>query len=153
MTAFDLKNQFFHVKLHPDAKIFFGFETTSKSGEQEFFQFNVLPYGLKPAVAIVTKLLLPIKAFLHRFGIRLTLYIDDGRILGKSVQETEAKTMLTLLVLQLAGWNIQWAKTVASPVQSLYHLGFVTNTITMQYSTPPEKLKVLRDLLLHLIHL
>ena len=129
----------------------FGFEITSKSGEQEFFQFNVLPYGLKPSVAIVTKLLLPIKAFLHRFGIRLTLYIDDGRILGKSVQETEAKTMLTLLVLQLAGWNIQWSKTVVSPVQSLYHLGFVTNTITMQYSTPPEKLKVLRELLLHLI--
>ena len=35
--------------------------------------------------------------------------------------------MLTLLVLQLAGWNIQWSKTVVSPVQSLYHLGFVTN--------------------------
>ena len=63
-------------------KKIFGFETKSKSGEQEFFQFNVLPYGLKPAVAIVTKLLLPIKAFLHCFGIRLSLYIDDGQILG-----------------------------------------------------------------------
>ena len=59
--------------------------------------------------------------------------------------------MLTLLVLQLAGWNIQWTKTVVLPIQSLYHLGFVTDTNTMQYSTPPEKLKVLRDLLLHLI--
>ena len=60
--------------------------------------------------------------------------------------------MLTLMVLQLAGWNIQWTKTVVLPVQSLYHLGFVTNTISMQYSTPPEKLKVFRDLLLNLIH-
>ena len=60
--------------------------------------------------------------------------------------------MLTLMVLQLAGWNIQWTKTVVLPVQSLYHLGFVTNTISMQYSTPPEKLKVLRDFLLNLIH-
>ena len=88
MTAFDLKNQFFHVKLHPAACQFFGFAIQSDTGGTEFFQFNVLPYGFKPAVAIVTKLLLPVKAFLHRFGIRLTLYIDDGRILGKTVQET-----------------------------------------------------------------
>ena len=151
MTAFDLKNQFFHVKLHPAACQFFGFAIQSDTGGTEFFQFNVLPYGFKPAVAIVTKLLLPVKAFLHRFGIRLTLYIDDGRILGKTVQETAAKTHLTLLVLQLAGWNVQWSKTVVIPVQSLYHLGFTTDTIAMQYSTPPEKLKVLKDLLLNLV--
>ena len=37
MIAFDLKNQFFHVKLHPDVKKKFGFEVMSKSGKQEFF--------------------------------------------------------------------------------------------------------------------
>ena len=111
MTAFDLKNQFFHVQLHPAARQFFGFMIPGKDGKPEFYHFNVLPYGFKPAVAIVTKLLLPIKAFLHRFGVRLTLYVDDGRILGKDFTETRAKTDLTLLVLQLAGWNIQWSKT------------------------------------------
>ena len=147
MTAFDLKNQFFHVRLHPAARQFFGFKITGKDGKPEFYHFNVLPYGFKPAVSIVTKLLLPIKAFLHRFGVRLTLYVDDGRILGQDFSETRAKTDLTLLVLQLAGWNIQWSKTCNIPMQSLYHLGFITDTVAMRYSTPVEKIKVLKELL------
>ncbi len=43
--------------------------------------------------------------------------------------ETSAKMLLSLTVIQLSGWNIQWAKTSLEPTQQLYYLGF-TNQAT-----------------------
>ncbi len=49
-------------------------------GTPHYYTFQVMAYGCNPAVTIVTRLLRPIKAFLHRFGIKFTIYIDAGRI-------------------------------------------------------------------------
>ena len=143
MQAFDLKNQFFHVQLHESMKKFFGFAVPEADGTVSYYYFNILVYGCKPAVAIVTKLLKPVKAFLYSIGIRLTLYIDDGRVVAGSAAEAAAKFRVALLTVQLAGWNIQWSKTGAEPTQQLYHLGFVTDTVAMKYFTPVQKLDML----------
>jgi hypothetical protein len=100
-------------------------------------------YGCKPAVAIVTQLLKPIKSYLHKFGVRMTIYVDDGRVAAESSTEAAAKTVLSLWCIQLSGWNIQWSKSSFEPVQKLYYLGFITDTTIMQYYTPIEKLELL----------
>jgi hypothetical protein len=46
--------------------------------------------------------------------------------------ETSAKMLLSLTVIQLYGWNIQWAKTSLEPTQQLHYLGFVTDTVKMR---------------------
>ena len=147
MASFDLKNQFFHVKLHPDMYRFFGFSCTDTDGSICYYQFKVLIYGCKPAVHIVTRLLMPVKSFLHTLGIKISIYIDDGRVAAASAAETKAKLDLSLLVLQLSGWNIQWKKCVLTPTHRLAHLGFVTDTVSMQYSVDPAKITVLRRLM------
>jgi hypothetical protein len=143
LTAFDLKNQFFHVKLHPSQKCYFGFAVPDENGEFQFFQFRILVYGCKPAVAIVTKLLKPIKSYLHKFGVKTTIYVDDGRVAASSEVEAKAKTVLTMWCIQLSGWNIQWQKSSFQPTQQLYYLGFITDTIAMRYFAPIEKLELL----------
>ncbi len=143
LTAFDLKNQFFHVQLHPSQKRYFGFAVPDEEGNFAFYQFKILVYGCKPAVAIVTQLLKPIKSYLHKFGVRTTIYVDDGRVAGETYIETKAKTVLCLWCIQLSGWNVQWAKSSFEPVQQLYYLGFITVTTIMQYYTPIEKLELL----------
>ncbi len=65
-----------------------------------------MAYGCKPAVTIVTRLLRPIKAFLHRFGIKFTIYINDGRISAATPSLCSDYMNFTLQVLQLAGWKI-----------------------------------------------
>ncbi len=45
-------------------------------------------------------------------------------------------------MLQLCGWNIQYKKTSTEVVQSLLHLGFVTDSVQMRYFLPVEKEKV-----------
>jgi hypothetical protein len=70
MASFDLANQFFHVRLNPADKKFFGFALPGKDGHMEYFQFTVMAYGYSPAVEVVTRLLKPVKAFLHDLGIK-----------------------------------------------------------------------------------
>jgi hypothetical protein len=72
MVALDLENQFFQVRLHPDMKKFFGFQVPDLDGRPRYYCFNVMPYGCKPALAIVTRLLKPLKAFFHRLGINFS---------------------------------------------------------------------------------
>ena len=42
MTSFDLKNQFFHIKLHPDYYKYFGFSVPDDQGVARFYCFTVL---------------------------------------------------------------------------------------------------------------
>ena len=151
MTSFDLKNQFFHIKLHPDYYKYFGFSVPDEHGVVRFYCFTVLIYGCKPAVSIVTNLIKPLKGYLHALGIKLSVFIDDGRISAVTVAETKAKTSLVLTVFQLAGWNMQWSKCVLTPTKQLLHLGFITDTVKMMYTVPKEKIDVLVVLLQGLI--
>ena len=84
MTALDLENMYLHIRLRPDMKRFLGFAVPQEDGSTEFFQFRVMPFGVKPAVAVVTRLLKPVKAYFHRLGIKFSIYIDDGRVSAES---------------------------------------------------------------------
>jgi hypothetical protein len=131
-TVFDLKNMFFHVKLHPDVRKYFGFAVPDADGVMKYYQFTVLVYGFKSAVQVVTILILPLKALIHRLGIRFSIYVDDGRVLGQTAVETEQKSKVVLEIFRLAGWTIQWEKTVMIPTQKLLYQGFITDTASMR---------------------
>ncbi len=69
ILAFVLKNQFFHVRLHPEARKYFGFAVLpDESGQLRFYQCTVMVYGLNSAVHVVTRLILPNKAYIHRMS-------------------------------------------------------------------------------------
>jgi hypothetical protein len=59
---------------------------------------------------------------------------------------------LSKTLIQLAGWNIQWAKTSLEPTQQLYYLGFVTDTVKVRYYTPPKKLELISELILQTLY-
>ena len=67
--------------------------------------------------------------------------IDDGRVLGKSSEETMRDLKIVLDTFMRSGWNIQWAKTSDEVTRQLYHQGFVTNTVLMKYELPDFKIK------------
>jgi hypothetical protein len=151
MTSLDLENQYFQVRLRPDMFQYMGFMVPAEDGTPQFFQFTVMAYGCKPAVTVVTRLLRPIKAFLHRHGVKFSIYIDDGRISAATPQLCSEQMQFTLLVLQLAGWRVQWKKTTLIPTNRLLHLGFITDSVQMAYSITPEKWETVRLALTGLI--
>ena len=99
--VFDLENMYFHFKLHPDHRKYFSFALLDSQGILHHYQFNVMCYGYSLAGYIVTRVIVPIKAFLHKLGIRISIYIDDGRILAQTFAECSYKAKFTLLVFQL----------------------------------------------------
>jgi hypothetical protein len=139
MAVFDLENQFFQVKLAPETKQYFGFSVPDTNGRPRYYQFTVMAYGCKPAVSVVTRLLKPVKAFLHRNGVKFSVYVDDGRVAAATSADCRRHFCLTLHVLLLAGWKIQWKKTVTAPSNRLLYLGFIADTDTMLYTITPEK--------------
>jgi hypothetical protein len=116
-----------------------------KGGTPQYYTFKVMAYGCRPAVTVVTRLLRPIKAFLHTLGIKFSIYIDDGRISASTSGLCSQHMEFTLHVLQLAGWKIQWKKTHLTPTQQLLHLGFVTDSNTMTYSITSAKWTVVKQ--------
>ena len=145
-TCFDLENMYFHVAIHESHHQFLGFNLPNeKTGEDEYYCFSVMIYGLSMAVNVVTKLTSPLIEHLNKQGIRAAIMIDDGRILGRTKEEAWQNHLLALDTFNKAGWNIQHAKTSKEPTMQLYHQGFTTNTELMSYSIPEFKVNHLRD--------
>ena len=144
---FDLENMYFHFRLHEDHKQFFAFSIANEQGENVYYTFNVMCYGYALAGYIVTRVINPIKSFLHRLGIRLSMYIDDGRILAQSEIECKFKAQFVLHIFQLCGFNIQWKKTNLDPSQTAVFQGFITNTIFMKYFIQIEKFSIIQAMI------
>jgi hypothetical protein len=60
-----------------------------------------MPFELSSAVAVVTKLLQLVKAYLHRLGIKISLYVDNGRVAARTKREAEQQLEFVVEVLQL----------------------------------------------------
>lgn len=139
-TLYDLENMYFQIVVAEEDREFLGCEIEDpSSGESHYFVFNVLIYGLKHAVAVVTKLTKPIIDKVNSLGIRNSILIDDGRILSSSPEEGVKNHTLVLKILQDAGWRIQWAKTDGKPSQTVIYQGLVNCTSPMKYFLPDYK--------------
>ena len=146
-TSFDLENMYFHVRIHPDQWKFLGCEIESPSGEKLFFFFKVMIYGIKSAVHTVTKLTRPIVKKAALMGIRFSIMIDDGRVLGRTKEEARENLAKVLDIVKKSGWNINWEKSVTEPSQALYHQGMITCTAPLMYILPDFKIRKLQELI------
>jgi hypothetical protein len=79
--------------------------------------------------------------------VKLSLYMDDGRIVAKTREAAVQQLRFVLHVLQLCGWNVQWGKTRFAASQQLLHLGFETDTVQLKYFYPEEKVASYETLL------
>ena len=140
MCALDLSCMYHHVKLHPSMWQYFGFQIVDENGEEIYFVFTVLMFGVKTAVYIVTRLLKPLKIYLHSLAIRFSCYIDDSRIIAKSPELASFQIKFVKRCFELLGWNVNEAKSEMTPTQNLFYLGFYTNTVEMKYYSAHWKL-------------
>jgi hypothetical protein len=100
------------VRLHPEARKYFGLAVPEEDGIVHYYQFPVMVYGLKSAVQAVTRLLLPLKAYIHKLGILFSIFVDDGRVVANTADKVFWQQKVVLHIFQLAGWNINWEKTI-----------------------------------------
>lgn len=146
MTSFDLRSMYHHVKLTECSKELFGFKLPKEDGFQ-YYRFDVLMFGSKPATWITSKLLKPAINYFRSLGICTGIFVDDGAMLNSNPRVLEVETKFVITVMQILGWNISWEKSTLIPTQLLTYQGFEIDTIKMEYRLPKPKVKIFTELI------
>ena len=145
-VVYDLKSAYHHIKITESQTTFLGAAFIKEDGTKQYIVFLFLPFGLGSAVHCITKLFKPLNSYFHRHGIRHTIFIDDGRILAKTLDEATKDQNFVYGTLKKAGWVLEEQKSdkVGEASQIKDYLGFTINTISMTVGLKKEKKAVLK---------
>ena len=94
-------------------------------------------FGLASAPCVFTKILKPIVGLLRKQGVRLVIYLDDILLMASTTETLTHHVELTVALLELLGFVVNYQKSQLNPVQSLEFLGFMINSVTL----PKDKVK------------
>ena len=87
------------------------------------YQFRVLCFGLTTAPHVFRRLMAPISAILHRYGVWMLRYLDDWLILAESrTTGIQARDRL-LQVCEELGLQVSFRKSSLIPSQDMTYLG------------------------------
>jgi len=147
-AKYDLTNAYFHIKICQEHRKFLGASFEKVDGSKEYFQFNVLPFGLSTAVQAMTKMTKPLQAFVNKKGIRHSIYIDDGRVVAETKEKAQEDYKQVLSILSAAGWQIAHKKSdnPADVSQQKHFLGFCIDSKEMTVALSQEKKEQIQQL-------
>ena len=136
LTKLDLTDAYLTVPVDPKDRRFLGF-----SWEGKFYRFKVLPFGVKSAPRLFTKLMKPLLVKARAKGLRLTQYIDDFCIISPSQEEAMVQSRWFAELLEAHGFLVNRKKsTLDSPSRCQEFLGTVVDTSQMTFSLSQEKM-------------
>ena len=93
------------------------------------YQFRVLCFGLTTAPHVFTRLMAPISAILHHYGVRMLRYLDDWLILAESRTTGLRARDRLLLVCEELGLQVNFRKSSLIPSQDMTYLGMQIQSV------------------------
>ena len=118
MVSLDLQDAYLQVPVHHDSRRYLRFVVAGKS-----YQFRVLCFGLTTAPQVFTRIMAPVSAILHRYGVRMLRYLDDWLILASTeIACLQSRDRLLSICTEL-GIQVNLTKSSLVPTQSLVYLG------------------------------
>ena len=118
MISLDLQDAYLQVPVHHDSCRYLRFVVAGKS-----YQFRVLCFGLTTAPQVFTRIMAPVSAILHRYGVRMLRYLDDWLILASTeIACIQSRDRLLSICTEL-GIQVNLTKSSLVPTQSLVYLG------------------------------
>ena len=79
MISLDLQDVYLQFPVHHDSRCYLRFVVAGKS-----YQFRVLCFGLTTTPQVFTRIMAPVSAILHKYGVRMLRYLDDWLILAST---------------------------------------------------------------------
>ena len=122
LTSIDLKDGFFHIKVHPDHQKYLSFQF-----DNAYYSFTVLCFGFALSPYFFYKCLRPVVAYLRTLNIRLVLYVDDF-IVCSSESTIADDTDTVVHTLEDLGLRINNVKSVLKATQCIEYLGYTIDT-------------------------
>ena len=119
--------------MHPLGTKFRGAPIPKPDGGTQYLISLFLPFCLSSAVHCITKIFKSVNAFLHKRGIRHSIFLDDGRMVAASKSEAEEHGSIVNDVLQKSGFIIEAKKSdeLGDANQIKEYLGFTIDTCSM----------------------
>lgn len=148
-SIFDLASCYYHIKIFEAHQTYLGAAYYNAEGKKVYFVYKHLPFGLASAVHVVTKIMKPILAFVHQRGIKLSIYIDDGRFLAADMEAANKARELVYDTLVQAGWQISLKKSDKKDDASCVkeYLGFIIDSLKMEVRISEEKMQKMETIL------
>lgn len=140
LARVDLKDAYLSVPVHPADRQWLGFCLGHQS-----FHWNVLPFGLRSAPRVFTKLLKPVVALLRSQGMRVVIFLDDLLLLDQLESRLVRQVQFTVTLLQRLGFVVNFEKSHPVPSQSLTYLGLEIVSIPLELRLPPTKRQFLKQ--------
>ena len=78
LYTWDLSSAYHHISISRDHISLLGFSIPDQDGNIMYYVFNSLPFGIKTAGHIFTKLLKVVVTFLRANGHKVIMFLDDG---------------------------------------------------------------------------
>ena len=78
LTSFDLKAGYHHIDIVKEHQELLGFSFLDHTGQKRYFKFSVLPFGLKTAGLVFTKVLRELVKVWRFAQIQAVVFLDDG---------------------------------------------------------------------------
>ena len=141
-VSLDLKSFYYHLMIYPPHQTFLGIAANMPDGSRRFYQYTVLPFGLAPAAAIMTRIVKPILAYLASLGIRASIYLDDLKINAATKSLAWEHYQITRSVFRRAGFVISVEKSdeFSDISQQKMYLGFIMDSVKMTATASADKL-------------
>lgn len=119
-VSLDLKDAYLHVPIHPRSRDLLGFSFQGRT-----YRFRSLPFGLRPAPRVFTRVVAALAAYLRGRGLRLFCYLDDWILLAESESLLLDHLYLLVQTTRELGFLINWEKSNLSPSRVPSFLGAV----------------------------
>ena len=139
MASIYLKEAYLQVPLHPDSRPFLRFVSEGRT-----FQFKALCFGLSTAPQVFSRVMAPISAILHSWGIRMRRYLDDWLVQSSSRESLLRDLQTVLGVCHELGVVINREKSHLIPSQVVQYLGVVINSQSFVASPSPDRISRLQ---------
>ncbi|XP_022784519.1 uncharacterized protein LOC111325067 [Stylophora pistillata] len=137
MAKIDLKDAYFTVPIWKGHQKFLRFLWKP-------WEFACLPFGIASAPRVFTKILKPVIGLLRKQGIRLIIYLDGFLLIASTEETLTYHITLTVTLLEILGFVVNYQKSQLNPTQSIEFLGFRINSVTLNISLPLDKVKSIR---------
>ena len=110
-VTLDIQDAYWHVPVSWLCHVFLAFSLELFPGVWKTFVFQYLPFGLSSAPWAFTRVMKPIKAYLHIRSIRAHSYLDDFLFLSRCREVLVEQIALVLNLLERLGLKINSKKS------------------------------------------
>lgn len=141
-TSIDLKDAFFHIPVHPAHRKYLRFKTRKGT-----FQFVAMPFGLKTAPAVFTRIAKSVASYARSMGVSNLMYLDDWLLSHLLRATSNAQTSWMVQLTERLGWLINYDKSELESTQSPTFIGMFLDLVAAIVYPAPHRLDNLEEIL------